>query len=102
MRKPFIFLGTAALLAAAMQFPASGQARPVLSNAVRAYVSVEAPLIALTHVRVIDGTGAAPRENQTLIINNGIITTMGSSASTDVPSGARRSISPARASFPVW
>ncbi len=76
-------------------------ARPTLSPAVRAYVSVDAPLIALTHVRVIDGTGAAPRENQTLILNNGIITTMGSSASTDVPPARRRSISPARASSPA-
>jgi len=65
------------------------QQRPTLSNAVRAYVSVDAPLIALTHVRVIDGTGAAPREDQTLILNNGVITTMGSSASTDVPAGAQ-------------
>lgn len=88
MPKPLTFL-SAATLAAALQLPASGQARPALSNAVRAYVSVDAPLIALTHVRVIDGTGAAPRENQTLIINNGIITTMGSSASTDVPTGAQ-------------
>jgi len=65
------------------------QQRPTLSNAVRAYVSVDAPLIALTHVRVIDGTGAAPREDQTLILNNGVITTMGSSAGTDVPAGAQ-------------
>ncbi len=89
MRQPFTLLGTAAVLAAVLQWPASGQARPTLSNAVRAYVSVDAPLIALTHVRVIDGTGAAPRENQTLILNNGVITTMGSSASTDVPAGAQ-------------
>jgi len=89
MRTRFTLLGTAALLAALMQLPALGQARPALSPAVRAYVSVDAPLIALTHVRVIDGTGAAPRENQTLILNNGIITTMGSSASTDIPAGAQ-------------
>ncbi len=74
-----IFLGGMPLIA---------QPRAVLSNAVRAYVSVDAPLIALTHARVIDGTGAAPREDQTLLLNNGVITTMGSSASTDVPSGA--------------
>jgi imidazolonepropionase-like amidohydrolase len=74
-----------ALVASAL----SAQQRPTLSAAVRAYVSIEAPVIALTHVRVIDGTGAAPREDQTLILNNGIITTMGSSASTDVPAGAQ-------------
>ena len=66
-----------------------GQTRPTLSQAVRAYVSVDAPLIALTHVRVIDGTGAAPREDQTLILNNGVITAVGSSANTAVPAGAQ-------------
>jgi imidazolonepropionase-like amidohydrolase len=89
MRQSFALLAMAALVAAAMQLPASGQARPALSNAVRAYVSVDAPLIALTHARVIDGTGAAPREEQTLILNNGVITTIGSSSNTDVPAGAQ-------------
>jgi imidazolonepropionase-like amidohydrolase len=79
------FTVVAVLLAAAS---VSAQ-RPTLSQAVRAYVSIDAPLVALTHVRVIDGTGAAPRDDQTLIINNGIITTIGSSASTDVPAGAQ-------------
>lgn len=68
--------------------PLLAQPRPTLSNAVRAYVAVEAPLIALTHARVIDGTGAAARADQTLILNNGVITTIGTSASTAVPAGA--------------
>jgi hypothetical protein len=89
MRKLLTSLGTAALLAAVVQFAALGQSRPELSNAVKAYVSVDAPLIALTNVRVIDGTGAPPRENQTLILNKGVITTMGASATTDVPAGAQ-------------
>jgi enamidase len=63
--------------------------RPTLSNAVRAYVSIDAPVIALTHVRVIDGTGATPREDQTLILNDGIITAIGSTAATAAPSGAQ-------------
>ncbi|MEX1993640.1 MAG: hypothetical protein WD929_03170, partial [Steroidobacteraceae bacterium] len=66
----------------------SAQQRPPLSNAVRAYVSVDAPLIALTHVRVIDGTGAAPREDQTLIMRDGTIAAIGNFASTPVPEGA--------------
>src|SRR5689334_6725528 len=37
------------------------------------FVRVEAPVIALTHVRVIDGTGAAPLEDQMIIINGGKI-----------------------------
>jgi imidazolonepropionase-like amidohydrolase len=89
MRERFWFPATAAVVAVAMQLSASGQTRPTLSGAVRAYVSVDAPLVALTHVRVIDGTGAPPREDQTLILNNGVITTIGSSASTDVPAGAQ-------------
>jgi imidazolonepropionase-like amidohydrolase len=89
MRKPLKMLGIAALLAALVQLPASSQSRPALSNAVRAYVSIDAPVIALTHARVIDGTGAAPRENQTLILNNGVITAMGGSGGTEVPAGAQ-------------
>jgi imidazolonepropionase-like amidohydrolase len=89
MRKQFTIPGTVALAAAFLQVSAAGQTRPALSTAVRAYVSVDAPLIALTHARVIDGTGAAPRDDQTLILNNGVITTMGSSASTAVPAGAQ-------------
>jgi imidazolonepropionase-like amidohydrolase len=89
MRQRLTFLITAALAAVSVHFAAVAQTRPALSNAVRAYVSVDAPLIALTHARVIDGTGAVPRENQTIIINNGTITTIGSSASTDVPTGAQ-------------
>lgn len=49
----------------------SGQTQ--LSPAVRAYVKLEAPLIVLRHVRVIDGTGAAPREDQTIVISDGKI-----------------------------
>ena len=66
----------------------AAQPRPQLSAAVRAYVSVDAPVIALTHVRVIDGTGAAPREDQTLIMRDGNIAAIGSFASTPVPEGA--------------
>ena len=36
-----------------------------LSPEVQKFVKVDAPVIALTHVRVIDGTGAAAREDQT-------------------------------------
>ena len=64
------------------------QHRVPLANAVRAYVSVDAPLIALTHVRVIDGTGAAPREDQTLIMLDGNIAAIGDFASTPIPQGA--------------
>jgi len=41
------------------------------------FIRAEAPLIALTNVRVIDGTGAAPREDQTILISGGKIQSIG-------------------------
>jgi imidazolonepropionase-like amidohydrolase len=37
------------------------------------FVAVNEPLVALTHVRVIDGTGGAPREDQLVVIDHGKI-----------------------------
>ena len=47
------------------------------------------PVVALTGVQVIDGTGAAPRANQTVILERGRITWVGPSASARIPAGAR-------------
>jgi hypothetical protein len=52
------------------------------------YLAVHASTVALRHVEIIDGTGAAPRTDQTLIIVDGKIAALGSAASTPVPSGA--------------
>jgi imidazolonepropionase-like amidohydrolase len=49
---------------------------PQLSPDVLKYVKVNAPAILLAHVRVIDGTGAAPLEDQYLLIENGKITSI--------------------------
>jgi imidazolonepropionase-like amidohydrolase len=57
-----------------------------LSPEVKKFVKVDAPLVALTHVRVIDGTGAAPREDQTVIISEGKIQSVGSGS---IPAGAQ-------------
>jgi len=56
-----------------------------LSPTVKAFVKVDAPVIALTHVRVIDGTGAAAREDQTIILSKGKIESVGDAASANVP-----------------
>ncbi len=53
------------------------------------FIRVEAPLIALTNVRVIDGTGAAPRDDQTILIQGGKIQSVGPTASTTYPADAR-------------
>ena len=65
------------------------QAAPKLDKEVRAFVKEDAPVIALTHVRLIDGTGAAPRTDQTLVIRDGKIAALGDAASTKIPEGAK-------------
>ncbi len=53
------------------------------------FIRVDAPAVALTHVRIIDGTGAAPIEDQTIVITNGKITSISPSASAKVESAAQ-------------
>lgn len=52
------------------------------------FVSVSAPVIALTHVRVVDGTGAPARDDQTVILRAGRIEAVGPSSATQAPDGA--------------
>ena len=53
------------------------------------FIRIEAPVIALAHVRVIDGTGAAPRDDQTIVISSGKIQSVEPSATTKVPANAQ-------------
>jgi imidazolonepropionase-like amidohydrolase len=83
---PSLALSQAAPQAAA---PQSSQSKPQLSPEVRAFVAEDAPILALTHVRVIDGTGSPARAEQTLIIRDGKISALGDSAATKPPDGAK-------------
>ena len=58
------------------------------ANPLAAYIKVQAPVVALVHARVIDGTGAAAREDQTVVIRDGNIAAIGDSARTAAPPGA--------------
>ena len=53
-------------------------------------VSVDSPVFVLNHVRVIDGTGAAAKEDQALVIANGKIQSIGPAASVQAPQGAQQ------------
>lgn len=53
------------------------------------FVRVSSKIFVLTHVRVIDGTGAAATEDQTVVVSDGKITAIGPAASTAVPAGAQ-------------
>jgi imidazolonepropionase-like amidohydrolase len=52
------------------------------------FIRVDAPVIALTHVRVIDGTGAAPLEDQTVVIIDGKIQSVSAATGAAIPAGA--------------
>jgi hypothetical protein len=53
------------------------------------FISVDAPVVVLNHVRVIDGTGAAAKEDQAVVIANGKIESIGPAASAQIPQGAQ-------------
>ena len=55
----------------------------------RQFVSVADSLVALTNVTVIDGTGAAARTGQTIVIKAGSIQSVGDAGSAKIPPGAR-------------
>lgn len=60
-----------------------------LSEQVKQFVRVDAPIVALSHVRVIDGTGSAPREDQTIVVSKGRIEWMGDAGSAKIPNDAQ-------------
>src|SRR5262249_28746982 len=51
----------------------SGAQPPANPNAPAAFTKISAPVFVLAHARVVDGTGAPARANQTLIIRDGAI-----------------------------
>ena len=84
MRK-ILFAG---LLSLAVAAPATAQTAAELNPNLReAYVEVADPVVALVNVRVVDGTGAAPRTGQTIVIRDGRIEYVG--GSPNIPSDAR-------------
>jgi imidazolonepropionase-like amidohydrolase len=70
--------------------PAALFAQAAFTPGTKPFLSVDAPVVALQHVQVVDGTGAAPLEDQTIIIRQGRIESLGPSAQIPVPDEARR------------
>ena len=58
------------------------------ANPLATFIKVQAPVVALVHARVIDGTGAPAREDQTIVIRDGNIAAIGDAARTTPPAGA--------------
>jgi imidazolonepropionase-like amidohydrolase len=58
------------------------------TSAPSAYTSVTDSVVALTHAKLIDGTGAPARDDQTIVIEHGRIAAVGPSATVAVPADA--------------
>ncbi len=67
---------------------ASGQAPP-RSGELRFFATYDTAHLALVHARVIDGTGAPVRPEQTILIDHGIIRAVGESSQVVIPAGTQ-------------
>ncbi|MDF2772378.1 MAG: amidohydrolase [Geminicoccaceae bacterium] len=56
---------------------------------IQQFITVSDSIVALTNVRVIDGTGAPARTGQTLVLKSGVIQAVGTASQVSVPPGAR-------------
>ena len=80
-------IATFAVLVAAL--PCAAQPADTLSDAVRQFVEVGEPTVALTGAQVVDGTGRPAASGQTILIQDGRIAAVGPDAEVEVPDDAR-------------
>ncbi len=82
----------ARLLASLVAFAAFAAAPELTAQRGRGSVAnftrIDTALFALTNVRVIDGTGAAAKANQTVVVRNGSIAAVGDAGHVVIPAGA--------------
>jgi enamidase len=77
------------LLAFCLAVPSvAGAQRPILGPGTRTHVPVDTAVVALTNARIIDGTGAPARADQTLVIRDRRIAEVGPVGRVAVPAGA--------------
>ncbi len=76
----------ATLFLCSLGFAAAQQPAPTVKD----FIREQSPVIALEHVRVIDGTGAAAKADQTIVISGGKIAAIGASGSVQIPADAKR------------
>src|SRR5580698_630644 len=81
-------ISCAALLIGVVAAVSVAQEKPTLSPITKSFVAVDAPLTALVHVRVIDGTGAPAQADQTILIEGGLVREIGAAGSVAIPSNA--------------
>jgi len=64
--------------------------QPQAAPSTKDFIRVQSPVIALEHVRAIDGTGAPAQADQTIVISGGKITAIGKAGAVPVPADANR------------
>jgi imidazolonepropionase-like amidohydrolase len=74
------------------------QAQISLTPGITPFLAFNDPVIALEHIRVIDGTGAASRPDQTILIDHGVITAV--TATAHIPADAHIIDGTGRTAFP--
>jgi Amidohydrolase family len=71
-------------------FAAVAVAQTHKATDVAEFVTVDAPVFVLNHVRVIDGTGAPAKDDQAVVIANGKIESIGAAGSVQLPQGTQQ------------
>ena len=88
-RLPFVAGAVTTFLLAAGA-GAAAQSADELQEDARRFVRYGEPVIAITGVQVLDGTGAAPRPDRTLVIADRRIRSLGADGEVEIPEGAQR------------
>ncbi|HEY4136937.1 MAG TPA: amidohydrolase, partial [Casimicrobiaceae bacterium] len=89
LRTAALVAGAAMVSLSAARLDAQQPRHPAFTPAVKAFIQIDTSVVALTHVRVIDGTGAAARADQTVIVRDGRIAAISPAAGAQIPSGAQ-------------
>ncbi|HPF60970.1 MAG: amidohydrolase family protein [Gemmatimonadetes bacterium] len=76
-------------LALVLAAPVAAQRIDQLGDFTKRFVSVTEPVVALTGVTVLDGTGAAARRDQVIVLREGRIAAVGAAGDVAIPAGAR-------------
>ena len=79
-----MYIATICVLSSFLVLSSSGYAE----NYKERFISEKAPVIAFTNARLIDGTGAVAKENQTVVIRDGRIMKIGKDGQVNIPKDA--------------
>ena len=89
MKRSASVFAAAALAAGSIGLAGQGTPAVPLGPQVKPFVSIESRNVALTHVKLIDGSGRPAREDQTVIVEGNRVTAVGPSATTRPAAGVQ-------------